>query len=280
MKIAIVSNLSYDDIFLHGNLVKTSLGGPPCYCGLTAREFKFDVELITKFGKDVTPSDLEFLKKKNIEFDPNFKTNNDTTKFTLKIEEEGRDLFLKNHCDFITIDDVLDKKVNAWVISPIFNEIPSQVLDHIINQTEEFKILDPQGFTRMSDVNGHILIKKNIDINIKNINAVKVDSQELSYLSGGVVGIEGMKKIKSIYNLDYVIHSENNLVNFLDKERRYWISLSNIQSEDSTGLGDIMTAAFTCTLLKEKDPIWAFCFSVGSVVAALKTKKQGIEKNT
>ena len=173
MKIAIVSNLSYDDIFLHGNLVKTSLGGPPCYCGLTAREFKFDVELITKFGKDVIPTDLEFLKKKNITFDTNFKTNNDTTKFILKIEEEGRDLFLKNHCDFITIKDVLDKKVNAWVISPIFNEIPSQVLDHIISQTEGFKILDPQGFTRTSDQNGHILIKKSMDINIKNIRCGK-----------------------------------------------------------------------------------------------------------
>ena len=63
------------------------------------------------------------------------------------------------------------------------------------------------------------------------------------------------------------------------KNRRYWISLSNIKSEDSTGLGDIMTASFSCALLKEKDPIWAFCFSVGCrIVAALKTKKQGIEK--
>ncbi|MGD1834223.1 MAG: ribokinase [Nitrososphaeraceae archaeon] len=282
MKIAIISNLSYDDILFNGTLIKTSLGGPPCYCGLTAREFGFDVELITKFGKDLNQMDLEFLKNKKLFSNDNnnnsIQLNKNTTKFILKIEEERRDLFLKENCEFINVNDIIDKNANGWIISPIYDEIPSQVLEHIINQKDGFKILDPQGFTRTSDQNGHILIKKSMDINIKNIDAVKVDSEELSYLSGGITGLEGMKKIKNVYNLEYVLHSENNLIHFLHENRRYWISLSNIKSEDSTGLGDIMTASFSCALLKEKDPIWAFCFSVGSIVAALKTKKRGIEK--
>ncbi|MGB9124809.1 MAG: ribokinase, partial [Nitrosotalea sp.] len=42
--------------------------------------------------------------------------------------------------------------------------------------------------------------------------------------------------------------------------------------------GDIFCAAFTCSYLKEKDPIWAICFAVGAAQAALETKGTGLEK--
>ncbi|MGB7679101.1 MAG: hypothetical protein WBL49_09850, partial [Nitrososphaeraceae archaeon] len=44
------------------------------------------------------------------------------------------------------------------------------------------------------------------------------------------------------------------------------------------GLGDILTAAFTCAYIKEPDPRWALCYGVGAIQAALETKAVGIEK--
>jgi hypothetical protein len=43
-------------------------------------------------------------------------------------------------------------------------------------------------------------------------------------------------------------------------------------------LGDIITASFACTIIKEKDPIWALCFAAGALTSALQTREIGIEK--
>jgi sugar/nucleoside kinase (ribokinase family) len=45
---------------------------------------------------------------------------------------------------------------------------------------------------------------------------------------------------------------------------QYQIKLGHIDARDSTGLGDILTAAFTCAYLREKDPkmvymLWGWC---------------------
>ncbi len=58
----------------------------------------------------------------------------------------------------------------------------------------------------------------------------------------------------------------------------YRIKIGTIQTPDSTGAGDILLASFTCSLLREKDPLWAVCFGAGAVRAALETKQIGLAK--
>ena len=43
-------------------------------------------------------------------------------------------------------------------------------------------------------------------------------------------------------------------------------------------MGDIFCSAFTCTILKEKDFLWALCFAAGSVQAALESNNVGLQK--
>ncbi|MGB8938098.1 MAG: hypothetical protein WCC17_23655 [Candidatus Nitrosopolaris sp.] len=45
----------------------------------------------------------------------------------------------------------------------------------------------------------------------------------------------------------------------------YWIQLKDIDSPDSTGVGDILFAAFCCAYIKENDPLWALSFGAGAV---------------
>ena len=47
---------------------------------------------------------------------------------------------------------------------------------------------------------------------------------------------------------------------------------------DTTGIGDIFCATFCCTLLKERDFLWALSFAGGAAQAALETKKFGVDK--
>ena len=47
---------------------------------------------------------------------------------------------------------------------------------------------------------------------------------------------------------------------------------------DTTGLGDIFSATFCCTILRKKDFLWALSLAGGAAQAALETKIFGIEK--
>jgi hypothetical protein len=39
-----------------------------------------------------------------------------------------------------------------------------------------------------------------------------------------------------------------------------------------------MTAVFTCTYLKDKDPKWSICCAAGAIKAALEANSMGIDK--
>ena len=59
------------------------------------------------------------------------------------------------------------------------------------------------------------------------------------------------------------------------------VSLRSTQLEettDTTGIGDIFCSTFTCTMLKEKDFLWALSFAGGAAQSALESKAFGLEK--
>ena len=51
MKLAIYSHCALDTISIEGNSYE-QIGGAASYCGIMARELKFDVDLFTKYGPD------------------------------------------------------------------------------------------------------------------------------------------------------------------------------------------------------------------------------------
>ena len=64
----------------------------------------------------------------------------------------------------------------------------------------------------------------------------------------------------------------------LSKNRIYSITLPNLELNDTTGIGDIFCAAFSCAMLKEKDILWALSFGGGAAQAALESRQIGLEK--
>ena len=67
-------------------------------------------------------------------------------------------------------------------------------------------------------------------------------------------------------------------ISLLIKDKIYSIRLPNMELFDTTGIGDIFCATFCCTLLKERDFLWALSFAGGAAQAALETKKFGVDK--
>jgi hypothetical protein len=94
MKIEIFSHCTIDTIILDDTSYE-QIGGAACYCGLTVKNLKFDVELHTKFGNDFS---TKLLTEKKIIF-KNALSNKPTTKFILKIFNSDRNLSLTNACD-------------------------------------------------------------------------------------------------------------------------------------------------------------------------------------
>jgi sugar/nucleoside kinase (ribokinase family) len=280
MKVAILSNLVVDEIVSRDMKSSQSLGGPAAYCGITARKFGFDTTLFTHFGKDLDTKYHEYLKKQGISFNVTNSLDLPTTRFILRNFENDRELILESKCSALNIEEIKSAKSDCWIISPVFDEVSLDILQYLASAREknQFIMLDPQGYTRSVDSAGRISVRSNIDIPINNVNGIKLDSQEISCFTNGLQGIEGMKKIHSKYKIDYVLYTEDQIIHLLERERRYWLKLPKIDTSDSTGLGDIIVSSFACTIVKEKDSVWAFCFAAGALTAALQTKEVGIKK--
>lgn len=280
MKVAILSNLVVDKIVSRDMKSSQSLGGPAAYCGITASKFGFDTTLFTHFGKDLDTKYLEYLKKQGISFNVTNSLDLPTTRFILRNFENDRELILESKCSALDIEEIKSAKSDCWIISPVFDEVSLDILQYLASSREknQFILLDPQGYTRSVDSAGRISIRSNIDIPIDNVNAIKLNSKEISCFTNGLQGIDGMKKIHTKYKIDYVLYTEDQNIHLLERDRRYWLKLPKIDTPDSTGLGDIIASSFACTIVKEKDSVWAFCFAAGALTAALQTKEVGIKK--
>lgn len=278
MKIGIASHIVLDTI-KNGGSAAESLGGPACYCGITARRFGFDVELATKVGSDFPDDARNVLRDNNITLKERSVADGPTTRFTLETDGEPRRLLLKSKCSPILEQDIEEMKVDCWIASPVIDEIPASVLEAIKKNRgkKDFVMLDPQGYMRTVDAEGRIALKDRLDIDLAGITAVKADAQELAALTGGLQGVEGMKALKA-RGIDFVVTTEHRIIHMLHKDMHYWIKLRDIDTPDATGAGDIITSAFTCAWLKEKDPLWALCFGAGALRAALETGETGLAK--
>ena len=267
MKLDVISHCTIDTIEINDSKYVVP-GGPGCYCSLTARSLKFDVKLHTKFGSDFTLSD--YLTEKKIDFE-NSLSNELTTQFILQIVNSERTLFLKNKCEVID-NIVLD--TDSVIISPLFDEISLDLFEKVTNDAS-FVLLDPQGFLRRIDSENKIYLE-HTDLNLSNVSAIKVNSDELNALTNDS-NLDGIKILQK-KGIDNVILTDKQNISLLSGNKIYSIELPDIELNDTTGIGDIFSAAFFCTMLKEKDILWALSFAGGAAQAALESGKIGLEK--
>ena len=267
MKLDVISHCTIDTIEINDSKYVVP-GGPGCYCSLTARSLKFDVKLHTKFGSDFTLSD--YLTEKKIDFQ-NSLSNEPTTQFILQIVNSERTLFLKNKCEVID-NIVLD--TDSVIISPLFDEISLDLFEKVTNDAS-FVLLDPQGFLRRIDSENKIYLE-HTDLNLSNVSAIKVNSDELNALTNNS-NLDGIKILQK-KGIDNVILTDKQNISLLSGNKIYSIALPDIELNDTTGIGDIFSAAFCCTMLKEKDILWALSFAGGAAQAALESGKIGLEK--
>jgi len=279
LRIAIASHIVLDKIMMNDGRMLECVGGPPCYCGITSKRFGFDVYLVTKAGRDLPKEVYKTLQNNSIILLDEMVVNSPTTRFLINCHGHSRDLRLRDKCEPLTVNDIQKTKADCWLVSPVIDEVPQDVLSEIKNNRgkKNFIMLDPQGYLRLIGQEGRIVMRDRIDLDVSGINAIKVDNQEMAALSGGLQGLAGMQALHS-RGIEFVVHTDNGTIHLLHDHRHYWFTLQEIDTIESTGLGDILSAAFSCAYVKEKDPIWAICFGAGAIKAALETRQVGVAK--
>lgn len=266
MKLAVFSHCAIDTITINGTSYE-QIGGAACYCGITARQFKFDVDLYTKFGPDFPK---QYLTQHKINF-PNSESQLNTTKFAILITGSDRTLRLENQCDAIQYDAI---NADGHIISPIYHEISDDVFKKI-KCDSNFLFIDPQGFLRQKDSQNNISLQ-NRDIDFSNVDAIKVNPEEARCMVNG--SSDDMMVALQKKGVQYVLLTDKTSVSLLVKDKIYSIVLPNKKIHDTTGIGDIFCSTFTCTMLKEKDFLWALCFAGGAAQAALDSENVGLQK--
>ena len=266
MKLSIFSHCAIDTITVDGSSYE-QIGGAACYCGITARQFKFDVDLFTKFGPDFPK---QYLVENKINF-TNAESEKKTTKFAISINGADRTLKLENECDPI---EYFDSDADGHIVSPIYHEISDDTFKQI-KSNSNFLFVDPQGFLRRKDTQNNIELA-NTDLNLTDVDAIKINPEESQQIVNGSsdeVMVALQKK-----GVEYVLLTNKTDVSLLVKDKIYSIKLPNKEIHDTTGIGDIFCSTFCCTMLKEKDFLWALCFAGGAVQAALESKNVGLQK--
>ena len=267
MKLDVFSHCTIDTIQINDSKYVVP-GGPACYCSLTARILKFDVRLHTKFGSDFPL--VNYLTEQKIVFEDALSTK-PTTQFILNLVNSERTLFLQNKCEAI---NSITLDTDSVIISPLFDEISIELFEKI-KKNANFVLLDPQGFLRRINSQNKIYLEQT-NLNVSGISAIKVNSDELRSLTNSS-NIDGIKILQK-KGIDNVILTDKQNISLLSENKIYSITLPDIELNDTTGIGDIFSATFCCTMLREKDVLWALSFAGGAAQAALESGQIGLEK--
>ena len=267
MKVGIFSHCTMDTI-VYENEQYDAPGGPASYCSLTARKQKHDVNLYTKFGTNYPLEEFFNENKINI---PDALSSQSTTRFKIELNGSDRKLFVENMCEKI---NYMENNDDGLIISPVFDEISLETYSQIKNH-DNFVLLDPQGFLREKNTNNEISLKRT-SLDLDNINAIKMNPDELHALTG-LTGNDGIKQLQKL-GIEYVLHTDKREISLLVKDKLYTIFLPKLVLADTTGIGDIFCSTFVCTMLKEKDFLWALSFAGGAAQSALESKAFGLEK--
>ena len=267
MRISVISHCAVDDIRLMG-AAHQQAGGDASYTALTAREFRAGVSLQTRFGPDFPEA---YLRDAGIDYPKEAASDAPTTRFRIEIDGQHRELYLLAECEPINVLE--SSSQDATIITPIYHEIsPGDISSP---EDPGYLLLNPQGLLREAGDGGKIRTVET-DLDMKGVDAIKVNPTEIRALTG-LDGDDGMAALQK-KGVGTVIRTDGKDISMLAGGMIYSIRLPNKEVYDTTGLGAILCGAFVCTMLKEKDILWAFCFAGGAVQAALETKSLGLLK--
>ena len=167
--------------------------------------------------------------------------------------------------------------VDGAVVAPLIGEVPAGMLAAAIAAGAGPVLADVRGFVRRA-APGEAVRLEPAALDFSGAAAVKAGRGELECASAGAGGgLDGMLAVQRA-GAERVLHADGARVSMLSGDRLYEVDGPAGGAGDTTGAGDILAAAFLCTLVREGDDLWALCFGAGAAQAALESGQAGIGK--
>lgn len=254
-----------------------SLGGPPCYTGLTVRNLGSSVQIITKIGHDFREEDFLWLSRNQLEFgDYFYSSSKPTTRFKIIQTDQSRDLFLSSRCEDLSIAQLESVEADGLIVSSVAGEVSRDFMEEA-SRTFRHVTLDPQGQLRSFDSSGRCSLSHKLDLEIlRNVNTIKIGEDELPLIAGTSDRGQALAKIRGRGPENILLTNSEGEVWVATPETTYSIHIPMAQPIDTTGLGDIFIGAYADTYLKDGDAAWSACMAVSA--AHLSLNGVGISK--
>lgn len=266
VKLAFLSHLTIDLLRLKG-FQTISMGGPPCYGGLTARNLGCKIKIVTKFGYDFNDEYFTWLSRNGIDFAREGISLYPTTTF-LSVQTSGRRrLYLKARCEDLSPSQLENIDADGLVVSPVAGEISMRVLEKAHSLDAE-TLIDPQGFLRHFGPSGLVSLKSPKSKSFLDYaDFLKVDERE----SSAITSLSFRDALRALgRKVHGIIATQGPRGAFFVKgEKGYRVTPPKTKVLDRTGAGDILSAAFMATYLKSRDFVWSACLGVASASLSL-----------
>lgn len=277
--IAVYGHCTMDRIAVGGGEIAgaDTPGGAACYCGTMAARLGFDAELHTRYGPDFPLDALEAAGRGRIRLaggEAASASQSPTTRFSIDIAPGGASRTIVLGC---LCDEVLPgpSSADGAIVSPLLGEVPAGMLAEVCASGRP-ALVDVQGFVRRAAPGGPVRLEPTC-LDLSAAAAVKAGRGELECVSGGASGLDGMLAVQRA-GAERIVHTDGAHVMMLSGDRLYELDVPVRGAVDTTGAGDILSAAFLCTLVREGDDLWALCFGAGAAQAALESGRAGIDK--
>ena len=271
-----VGHFSIDFIRMKNSGSKPTLGGPPTFVSLAAKNLGAKVSVISKVGYDFPKEYYEWLIREGIDLSM-LKIVKDalTTSYMLIYDHNGeRRLILKARAPPINPDDI-PESLSASVIhvSPIAHEVSCDVMKRLRRHADILS-LDPQGILRRFCEDGRTCLGRLDEREIlSKVDIFKASEREVEAATGESEMLRAIRRVHALgVSIVIVTRGERSTLLSLDG-KIYQIPIFKSRVVDTTGAGDVFIGAFLAEYLKGDDPVWCSC--VGSASASYVIEEVG-----
>ncbi len=277
--IAVVGHFSLDSIILPSQPKPCKvLGGAVAFVSLVARVIDVSVSVISRVGSDFPKAYISQFELAAVDISGIVKAREEqTTSFELTYSKDlsSRELRLLKRGVAIDSGD-LPRSFRAKTIhiAPIAAEISYDTVERLRGCCDCLSI-DPQGMTRIFDVDGAVSSGCPVDKQVLGlVDVYKSSLDEIQVLTGHS---DLRKAIGAVHDLgpETVIATMGSEGSVLSLSGDIYTvpACKSARVVDPTGAGDVFIGAYLAERIRKPDPFWCSC--VGSAAASLKVEGIG-----
>ncbi|MDG6939922.1 MAG: hypothetical protein JRN39_05940 [Nitrososphaerota archaeon] len=237
-----VGHVTVDSIVAHGREY-SSIGGPPVYMGIFMARMGFEVDVLTRFGRDFGDGRALWLTAKGLSFVGHPLSDRPSTRFRIEVSRRGRRLSLLSLCSPIT-GPLPSGRYDVVAIAPVAQEVEAGYVPALAS-LGGFVYLDPQGFLRRAR-GERVVLEGNPSLlaNLKGVDAVKVDTEEGRALTGEVEPRAVAGALMGHGVREVIVTRGRNRMELHSATSRHALDMPTLDEADAVGAGDMLGAGY------------------------------------